>query len=156
LLATKEYEVCEHGSKLLLMLFALVWINDAGAYFAGKSLGKRKFAPVISPNKTWEGAIGGFLATVILGMFIGGYSSIFTFRQGLFLGVLLGVIAPIGDLLESAIKRGAGVKDSGTLLPGHGGVLDRIDSVIFCAPVFYFYVFHMQHAPILRMLNDVW
>jgi phosphatidate cytidylyltransferase len=141
-IAVKQAEACSphHAAKFLIMLFALVWINDSGAYFAGKSLGKRKFAPVVSPNKTWEGAIGGFLATAILGILIGAFSSTFTVRQGLVLGLVLGILAPIGDLLESAIKRGAGVKDSGTLLPGHGGVLDRIDSVLICAPVFYYFL----------------
>jgi len=142
IVAVKQLEGCSsnHCAKFLIMLFALVWINDSGAYFAGKSLGKRKFAPLVSPNKTWEGAIGGFLATVILGVLIGAFSSLFTVAQGLILGLALGILAPIGDLLESAIKRGAGVKDSGTLLPGHGGVLDRIDSVLICAPVFYYFL----------------
>ncbi len=152
LIALKGYEPLVHGSKLLMMLFALVWVNDSGAYFTGKLKGKRKFAPVISPNKTWEGAIGGFVATLLLGLLIGWASPSFTAGQGLTLGVVLGIAGPVGDLLESAIKRGAGVKDSGTLLPGHGGVLDRIDSVIACAPIFYYYVAYSQHAGVLHWL----
>jgi phosphatidate cytidylyltransferase len=133
-----------HG-KLLFVLFALVWINDAGAFFVGSAMGKKKLAPRISPGKTWEGSIGGFAATVILGALIGMFSR-FTFWQGLTLGVVLGVLGPIGDLVESALKRGAGVKDSGKFLPGHGGVLDRIDSVIFCAPILYYYIVLAIHC----------
>ncbi len=148
--ALKGFEPLYGGMKLAIILFALVWINDAGAFFVGSSLGQRKLAPRISPGKTIEGSLGGFAATVILGALLPAFTS-FTFRQGLFLGVVLGAIGPLGDLVESALKRGAGVKDSGTFLPGHGGVLDRIDSVIFCAPILYYYVVmshscHMMHC----------
>ena len=153
LVALKSYEPIANGCKLVMVLFALVWINDAGAYFAGNFFGKRKLAPRISPNKTWEGAIGGFSAAVILGALIGMFSPFYNFQQGLILGVVLGVVGPLGDLVESAIKRGAGVKDSGTLLPGHGGILDRIDSVIACAPILYYYTVLAHHAELFRNLG---
>jgi len=140
LVALKNLEIYADDAKLLMFLFALVWINDSGAYFAGKSLGKHKMSPRLSPNKTWEGAIGGFAATVVLGVLIGAFSGAFTVLEGFILGVILGVVGPLGDLMESAIKRGANIKDSGTLLPGHGGVLDRIDSVLVCAPILYYYI----------------
>ncbi len=140
LVALKNLEIYADDAKLLMFLFALVWINDSGAYFAGKSLGKHKMSPRLSPNKTWEGAVGGFAATVLLGVLIGAFSGYFTVLEGFILGVILGVVGPLGDLMESAIKRGANIKDSGTLLPGHGGVLDRIDSVLVCAPILYYYI----------------
>jgi phosphatidate cytidylyltransferase len=146
--ALKSYEAVYDGTKLVMVLFALVWVNDAGAFFAGSALGKRKLAPRISPNKTWEGTIGGFAASVLLGLVIAALSR-FTAGQGLLLGVILGVIGPLGDLAESALKRGAGVKDSGALLPGHGGVLDRIDSVIVCAPLLYYFVLTTHYAELL-------
>jgi len=146
LVALKNLELYSDDAKLLLILFALVWINDSGAYFAGKSLGKHKMSPRLSPNKTWEGAVGGFAATVLLGVLIGAFVGAFTVVEGVLLGVILGVAGPLGDLMESAIKRGANIKDSGTLLPGHGGVLDRIDSVLVCAPILYYYiVFRATH-----------
>lgn len=148
LVALKNLESFTNDTKMLMILFALVWINDSGAYFAGKSLGKHKMSPRLSPNKTWEGAVGGFLATVILGVVVGVFVSYFTVLEGLALGVVLGVAGPLGDLVESAIKRGANIKDSGMLLPGHGGVLDRIDSVLVCAPILYYYI-------ILRIPNKI-
>jgi len=138
ILALKRLEPGEMDAKLLMMLFALVWVNDAGAFFVGSALGKRKLAPKISPNKSWEGSLGGFAATMILGVCLGLFGETFSVGQGLLAGALMGIVGPVGDLVESAMKRGAGLKDSGVLLPGHGGVLDRIDSVIFCAPVLYY------------------
>jgi phosphatidate cytidylyltransferase len=126
------------GSALVLMLMALVWTADSGAYAAGRLWGRTKVAPKVSPGKTWEGVYGGMaaaaLTAVIAGQWIG-----FGWRTQVSL-VLLGIVTVlfsiIGDLFESLIKRMAGVKDSGRLLPGHGGVLDRIDSVTAAAPVF--------------------
>ena len=123
------------GSHLLLMLFAIVWLADAGAYFAGRALGNNALAPHVSPGKTWEGAIGGGLASVVAvtsGLLVVGW---FDYR---WLPVLLClvVVSVFGDLFESVLKRSAGMKDSGTLLPGHGGVLDRIDSIIAVLPFY--------------------
>jgi phosphatidate cytidylyltransferase len=120
----------------VLQVLVLVWIADTAAYFVGRTWGRRRLAPGISPGKTWEGAWGGIAAALAYAM-IGG-----TFLQGIagwpgyfFFGVLLAVISIVGDLFESAAKRQAEVKDSGTLLPGHGGILDRIDSATAVLPV---------------------
>lgn len=141
LVMIKRYEADVGGSKLLMMLFALVWINDSAAYFAGNLFGKRKLAPIISPAKTLEGFIGGVAASIILGIFISAFSPTITLADGLMLGIVMGLMAPAGDLAESALKRGAGLKDSGVFLPGHGGVLDRIDSILFGAPIFLLFIF---------------
>ncbi len=139
----------EDGTGLLLFLFVCVWTGDTAALYVGKTLGRRKLSR-LSPNKTWEGAIASVLAAVVFGMalFYGGQAlsargytalhvAIPAWQMAL-LAVVLNVAAQLGDLLESAIKRGAGVKDSGTLLPGHGGVLDRIDALLLAAPVLWY------------------
>lgn len=127
------------GINWILPLFLLVWINDSGAYFAGRALGKRKPFPNISPNKTLAGFVGGLL-TSIAAAAVWGYFVELHLIEALLLGLALGVIGPIGDLVESMIKRASNAKDSGNIIPGHGGVLDRVDSVIFAAPFLYFYV----------------
>jgi len=129
-----------YSSKLLTMFFAMVILTDTGAYYVGRAIGRHKLAPGISPGKTIEGSVGGFLFAVAAGAIC----RMTFFREvplvdALVLGAAIGIISQIGDLAESMLKRGAGVKDSGTLLPGHGGILDRIDSVLFCAPILYFY-----------------
>jgi phosphatidate cytidylyltransferase len=128
------------ASKLLTMFFAIVMMTDTGAYYFGRAFGRHKLAPRVSPGKTVEGAIGG-LATAII---IGPVCKLIFFPEipishSLALGAALGTIGQIGDLAESLLKRGADVKDSGNLLPGHGGVLDRIDSLLFCAPLLFYY-----------------
>jgi phosphatidate cytidylyltransferase len=126
--------------KLLTMFFAMVMLTDTGAYYTGRSLGKHKLAPRISPGKTIEGFIGGLLAAIAAGPLCK-----YTFfpemnlTHSFIIGGLIGLIGPVGDLAESMLKRGSEVKDSGTLLPGHGGMLDRVDSILFCAPLLYFY-----------------
>jgi phosphatidate cytidylyltransferase len=141
-----------NGTALLLFLFLCVWSGDIAALYIGKRFGRHKLAPQLSPNKTWAGAIASVVASVVfgLGLVLGGdwlslHGSSFTqlhtsepWWQFLLLAILLNVAAQFGDLLESALKRGANVKDSGTLLPGHGGVLDRIDALLVAAPVFWF------------------
>jgi phosphatidate cytidylyltransferase len=144
IVALKSFEVtvpAAGGFKLLLALFALTWVNDSGAYFAGTLLGKHKLAPTLSPNKTIEGSLGGFLGTIAMAVVIAMMSDFLPIKDALVLGVILGIIGPLGDLYESALKRGSGIKDSGKFMPGHGGVFDRVDSVLFCAPVLYFYVY---------------
>jgi phosphatidate cytidylyltransferase len=140
------------GLVLVLFLFLCVWSGDIAALYIGKRFGRRKLAPKLSPNKTWEGSIASIVASVVFGLaliFLGDWltlhDSSFTrlhtnspWWQWLLLAILLNAAAQFGDLLESAIKRGAGVKDSGTLLPGHGGVLDRIDALLLAAPVLWF------------------
>lgn len=126
------------GLYLMLSLFVIVWGADSGAYFAGRRWGRRKLAPHISPGKTWEGA-GGGLAVVALAMMVAAWlmdydwANLLTF---VLLGVVTAMFSIVGDLLESLMKRRRGVKDSGRILPGHGGVLDRIDSLTAAAPVF--------------------
>ena len=122
----------------VFFLFILIWSSDTFAYFTGKFFGKHKMAPKISPKKTWEGFAGGVVLTLILGFFIEKY---FPELRGnwMVVGVLVAVFGPLGDLVESQLKRNFGVKDSGNIIPGHGGILDRLDSFIICAPVVYLY-----------------
>ena len=141
----------EDGPALLLFLFLCVWSGDIAALYVGRRFGRHKLSP-LSPNKSWEGAIASILASMAFGMALVGAGeylarsgSSFTrlhttepWWQSLLLAALLNVAAQLGDLLESALKRGANAKDSGTLLPGHGGVLDRIDALLLAAPALWF------------------
>ena len=139
----------EDGTGLLLFLFACVWCGDIVALYVGKSLGKHKLSK-LSPNKTWEGSAGSVVGSVVAGMgvyYLGEYLSPRGYTalhiaiptlQMVILAIVLNIAAQLGDLLESAIKRGAGVKDSGTMLPGHGGILDRIDALLLAAPVLWY------------------
>jgi len=132
------YLHAQYGGEMLLFLLTLVWVADIGAYFSGRKFGRRKLAPAISPGKTIEGVIGGLCANlvwiVVVYQFDMGWG--LTLVQFLVIGILTSLVSVAGDLFESVLKREAGVKDSGKSLPGHGGVLDRIDSVIAAAPVF--------------------
>ena len=134
-----------HGAKLVLYVCFLVWAADSGAYFAGKSMGKRKMAPHVSPNKTIEGLIGGIIAALIVGWLFAGWFDIqFTSPVHMVIITLITVvISVLGDLLESMFKRVSGIKDSSNIIPGHGGILDRIDSLTAAFPVFalLYYVF---------------
>ena len=122
------------GVVMLWLLLFSTWASDTFAYFAGRAFGKRKIVPSISPNKTLEGFIGGFIGCVVTGIVYAVISHIPVYI-GAYVGIICGVLAPLGDLFESKLKRLCNVKDSGTLLPGHGGVLDRFDSLMFTAPV---------------------
>ena len=149
------------GAFYLLYLLLVVWAGDIFAYFVGKSIGRHLMAPRISPKKTWEGAAASVIASVAVGWLLFHYAlplssallraGLIARQDGLFgleqpamapvivLTIVLNVAAQLGDLVESLIKRGAGVKDSGALLPGHGGMLDRIDALLFAAPVLWYY-----------------
>ncbi|MGG4266858.1 phosphatidate cytidylyltransferase [Peribacillus simplex] len=122
---------------ILLILFT-IWATDSGAYFIGKSFGKRKLWPEISPNKTVEGFIGGLFSAMVVGVLFYFLSSLdYTLLQLLLISLIIGVFGQLGDLVQSAYKRHYGVKDSGKLLPGHGGILDRLDSLIFILPILH-------------------
>jgi phosphatidate cytidylyltransferase len=121
-----------HGLLLALWTLATVWVTDIGAYFAGRSIGGPKLAPAVSPNKTWAGLIGGIVSALVLGLLLWRFAGLNL--QLAIASPILAVIAQIGDLYESWLKRQAGVKDSGTILPGHGGVLDRLDGLVPVAP----------------------
>jgi phosphatidate cytidylyltransferase len=129
---------------LLLYLLLLVWTLDSAAYYVGRRYGRTKLAPALSPNKTREGALGGLAGVVVLGLLLKLLipASAFVFGWGdvLLTALLIGVFGQLGDLAESALKRDAGVKDSGVALTGHGGVLDRVDSLLFVLPLFYVYL----------------
>src|SRR5579863_5443330 len=126
------------GPKLLLFTVVLVWVGDSAAYFVGRSIGRWKMAPQISPNKTWEGAGANFLGALFVAAVFGYWSRIPPAHM-LAMGAAGSVAGQLGDLFESAWKRSAGVKDSGTILPGHGGMLDRIDALILAAPAVWYY-----------------
>lgn len=124
------------------LLYALVlnWIGDIGAYYVGRTLGRHKLAPVVSPGKSWEGSAASLAASLIFGFFFLRWAiPAVPPMAALVLTAVANVAGQFGDLCESALKRGAGVKDSGTLLPGHGGWLDRVDSTLFTLPVVYIY-----------------
>ena len=142
-------DILSAGLGYVLFMFLLVIMTDVGCYYFGRNFGKHKLAPVISPNKTIEGAIGGAICTII-GAFIIAYFIKLPWYHALIAGILVTIFAQIGDLCESLMKRDAGVKDSGDLLPGHGGFLDRTDSYIFTIPVmFYYFAYFVQS-------NDLW
>ena len=128
------------STNLLLFFFVVIFGSDAGQYFSGRALGKRKLAPSISPGKTIEGAIGGLVAAA-------GFAALCTlvffpdlpYKFSIPLGVAMAALGMFGDLAESAVKRGAGAKDAASILPGHGGLLDRLDSLLFNAPLLYYF-----------------
>jgi len=148
------------GSFFILYLLLLVWAGDILAYFIGKALGTHRMSPRVSPKKTWEGAVASLISSVAVGMVMAHYAApisrallhgrLIEQRDGVFtelpllpivlLSIVLNVAAQLGDLVESVIKRGAGAKDSGAILPGHGGMFDRIDALLFAAPVLWAYI----------------
>ena len=130
------------GLGFVVLMFTAVLMTDIGCYYAGRHLGKHKLAPIVSPNKTVEGSIGGAIAAII-GALIIGYFLQLEWYFSVMLGFLCTVFAQIGDLCESLLKRDAGVKDSGHSLPGHGGFLDRTDSFILTIPVMYYFCKHV-------------
>ena len=130
-----------HGRLWVTVALAVTFVCDTGAYFVGRSLGRHKLAPAVSPGKTVEGGVGGLGASVGF-MFIARatFFPSLTVRDCLLVGLAAGILGPIGDLTESMLKRSAGVKDSGKLIPGHGGILDRIDAVLFVGAYVYWHV----------------
>jgi phosphatidate cytidylyltransferase len=134
-----------NGREYLFLLFLIVFVGDSAAYFAGKFFGKRKLAPHLSPKKTVEGAFGSVCGATLISIlwlrtvYPDPWDSTFGIRLMVF-APLLNVFAQVGDLFESLLKRSQEVKDSGAFLPGHGGILDRLDGIAFSAPLFYFFV----------------
>lgn len=130
----------EHGRDLILLLAATMWVGDSAALYGGTWFGRHKLAPRVSPKKTWEGAVAGLLGSVAAALVATvTWMQWMTAAHAVGLACLLAVVGQVGDLYESALKRGADVKDSSALLPGHGGMLDRIDSLLFAAPVLFYY-----------------
>jgi phosphatidate cytidylyltransferase len=134
-------QVYKWGGMTVIALFVSVWVCDSAAYFAGRAFGAHKLFERVSPKKTWEGAVAGVAgavaAFVAAKFLVLPYLSV---TSAVICGIIVGVIGQLGDLVESLLKRDAGVKDSSALIPGHGGVLDRFDSILFSAPIIYFYL----------------
>jgi phosphatidate cytidylyltransferase len=129
------------GGLTIISILASIWICDTAAYFGGLSMGKHKLFPRVSPNKSWEGAVWGFFGAVVTMIIAQKYFLPYLqFHQAIIIGMIIGIFGQIGDLVESLIKRDAGVKDSSNLIPGHGGVFDRFDSLIFVSPILYLYI----------------
>jgi phosphatidate cytidylyltransferase len=131
-------ELPEHGRLATLTVVLAVWAGDTLAYFGGRLIGRHKMAPATSPGKTWEGLVVGTAATVFVAFVAVYHQHFLTIGQSIVLGVVIALAAPLGDLFESLLKRDMDVKDTGTLLGGHGGMLDRIDALLFAAPAAYF------------------
>ena len=129
----------DNGLVYIYLILVATWASDTGAYLVGKKWGKRKMSPSISPNKTLEGLAGGIFLTIGVFVLWHLYDSI-SILSAVLLGIVVSLSATAGDLLESFLKRNAGVKDSGSLIPGHGGILDRIDALLFTAPVWYIFM----------------
>jgi phosphatidate cytidylyltransferase len=129
------------GGFTIISIFATIWVCDTAAYFGGMTLGKHKLFERVSPNKTWEGAIFGFVFSILTML---AAQSLFLNYMGIghavVIGMMIGCFGQIGDLLESRLKRDAGVKDSSSMIPGHGGVYDRFDSLVFVSPILYLYI----------------
>lgn len=130
----------DYNPNILLGSFILVWVNDSFAYLVGKNFGKQKLFEIISPKKTVEGFMGGLFFSCIASYFIATFTETLTFTNWLILAIIISVFGTLGDLIESKFKRQANVKDSGVIMPGHGGLLDRLDSIIFAAPVIYLFL----------------
>lgn len=127
----------DNGLPLFCFVLFNIWATDSGAYFIGRAFGKRKLWPEISPKKTVEGALGGIGSAIVLTIIFQLVYPLFSFPMALFAAIIIAVFGQMGDLVESALKRHYGVKDSGNILPGHGGILDRFDSLIFVLPILH-------------------
>jgi len=136
--AIRLHGVSQFGPMLLLFSLVITWVADSTAYFVGQAMGRHPFAPHLSPKKTWEGAIASFLGSILVGLVAGRWLMVPAIHL-IGMAAVGNIAGQLGDLLESAYKRSAGVKDSGSLLPGHGGMLDRIDALILTFPVVWYY-----------------
>lgn len=139
-LRTADPSIQPYASDLLSFFFLVIMGSDTGAYYTGRAFGRHKLAPSVSPGKTWEGALGGMLASLLMAV-VAHYWFFpqLSLKAALPLAAVMNILGVIGDLTESALKRGAGAKDAAQILPGHGGLLDRLDSLLFNAPVIYYF-----------------
>lgn len=128
------------GFHFVLLVLVATWSTDTFAYFVGITIGKHRLAPVLSPKKSVEGSIGGVIGSVVASVIIGYLDSHMPITNYIIIGLLVGIVGQVGDLAESALKRMAGVKDAGRFIPGHGGILDRFDSMFLTAPIVYYYL----------------
>ena len=134
----------KHGGFLIISIFATIWICDSAAFFGGTALGKHKLFPRVSPKKTWEGAIFGFVFAILAMLLAKSLVLDFlSMKDTIIIGVIIGLFGQIGDLIESLLKRDAQVKDSSNIIPGHGGIFDRFDSLFFSAPIIYLYLTYL-------------
>jgi phosphatidate cytidylyltransferase len=133
-----------NGGYLIISILATIWICDSAAFFGGTALGKHKLFPRVSPKKSWEGAIFGFVFAILAMILAKNIVLDFiTLKDAIVIGFIIGTLGQIGDLTESLLKRDAGVKDSSNLIPGHGGIFDRFDSLLFSSPIIYLYLIHL-------------
>lgn len=146
LVLIREYYSYSHflydqGGYLIIAVFVTIWVCDSAAYFIGSATGKHKVLPRVSPNKSWEGAVAGFIFSIITMVVAQSFVlSFLTITDAMVIGFIVGTLGQAGDFVESQIKRDANVKDSSSLIPGHGGILDRFDSLLFSAPIIYLYL----------------
>ncbi len=148
LVAIREFypdtdQLYSQGAFLIFSMLGTIWICDSAAFFFGTALGKHKLFPRVSPKKSWEGAIFGFVFAILsMILFHKIFVDFLQLETAIGLGIIIGIFGQIGDLVESLLKRDAGVKDSSNLIPGHGGIFDRFDSLLFSAPFVYYYLFY--------------
>lgn len=136
----------EYTSYLVASVFALIWINDTFAFIVGKSIGKHKLLERISPKKTVEGFLGGLVFSCIASIFIYKFTGLLSIQLWVTVAIVTSVFGTLGDLIQSQLKRQAGVKDSGQLMPGHGGIYDRLDSIIFASPFIYLFLIVLEYV----------
>jgi len=134
----------EYNPEILIGTLFIIWTYDTGAYISGILLGKHKMAPSISPKKSWEGFFGGMVFAIIVGILFAKFTSLLNITDWVFLSIIIVLSGTAGDLFESLLKREAGVKDSGKIMPGHGGILDRFDSLFMVIPFVFLYLYMLK------------
>ena len=134
----------QYHPNIIIYIILLIWTNDSFAFLVGKNFGKHKLFEAVSPKKTIEGFLGGLFFAVLLAFLIGTYTNQFSILNWIIIAIIVGVFGSLGDLVESKFKRQANIKDSGTIMPGHGGLLDRLDSLFFLAPFVYLYLHYIM------------
>ncbi len=133
----------KYHPNIIIYIILIIWINDSFAFFVGKNFGKHKLFESVSPKKTIEGFVGGLVFAILAGFLFGKYSNYFSISDWIVIAIVIAVFGSLGDLVESKFKRQANIKDSGTIMPGHGGLLDRLDSLFFLAPFVYLYIHYI-------------